>query len=72
MVRSHIGGSQARLLFAMCRRTGKGNSSVMKWLSSQVALCAAGMVCKFEGKEVRECLSSHNKSECTGSRKVVV
>ena len=42
-------------------------------LSQEVAICVAGVgQCAFESREACKSLCFHNKSDCAGSRKLVV
>ena len=46
----------------------------LRWLSSQVALCVAGMgqCASLKVKNKNETRCYHSKSDCTGLRKLVV
>ena len=72
MVPSYIGRSQAPFVFRNVMLVGAIER--VRWLSSQVAVCVAG-VGKCASLKVRKCANPavfHSKSEATGSRKLVV
>ena len=48
------------------------NSSVMRWLSQEVAVCVIGVGQRVSLKVALESLCFHSKSDCTGSRQLVV